>query len=55
MSSFEAAYLAPLTFSAAQLATIHRIGEARGRQDLFVVLEVLRQAAVVESSESSSR
>jgi Fic family protein len=60
MRSLESAYLSHLTFDAAQLATIQRLGEARGRQDLFVAqipeqLEVLRQAAVVESSESSNR
>jgi Fic family protein len=60
MRSLESAYLSHLTFDAAQLATIQRLGEARGRQDLFVAqipeqLEVLRQAAVVESSKSSNR
>ena len=52
--------LSRLTFDASQLATIQRLGEARGRQDLFVAqipeqLEVLRQTAIVESSESSNR
>jgi Fic family protein len=60
MRSLTPEYLAGLTFDAPQLATIQRLGEARGRQDLFVAqipeqLEVLRQTAVVESSESSSR
>ncbi len=60
MHSLEPAYLAGLRFGADQLATIQRLGQARGRQDLFTrqapeQLESLRQAAIVESSESSSR
>jgi Fic family protein len=60
MHSLGPDYLSHLAFDAAQVATIQRLGEARGRQDLFVAqipeqLEVLRQAAVVESSESSNR
>jgi len=60
MHSFTPDYLRALTFSADQLATIERLGEARGRQALFVAqspeqLEVLRQAAIIESSESSNR
>jgi Fic family protein len=60
MSSLTPGYLARLTFDAGQIATIQRLGEARGRQDLFLAqipqpLEVLRRTAVVESSESSNR
>jgi Fic family protein len=60
MQSLTPGYLGSLAFDAAQLATVQRLGEARGRQDLFVAqiperLEVLRRAAVVESSESSNR
>lgn len=60
MRSLTPEHLSRLVFDATQLATIQRLGEARGRQDLFVAqipqqLEVLRQAAVVESSESSNR
>jgi len=60
MQSLASDYLSHLVFDASQLATIQRLGEARGRQDLFVAqipeqLEVLRQAAIVESSESSNR
>jgi len=60
MRSLDAGHLSRLSFDASQLATIQRLGEARGRQDLFVAqipeqLEVLRQAAIVESSESSNR
>jgi Fic family protein len=60
MRSLTPEHLTALVFDASQLATIQRLGEARGRQDLFVAqipeqLEVLRQAAAVESSESSNR
>ena len=60
MHSLTTDYLRALTFTAEQLATIQRLGEARGRQDLFVAqspeqLEVLRQTAIIESSESSNR
>ena len=60
MRSLAPEHLTALVFDASQLATIQRLGEARGRQDLFVAqipeqLEVLRQTAVVESSESSNR
>ncbi len=60
MPSLTREHLTGLVFDASQLATIQRLGEARGRQDLFVAqipeqLEVLRQTAVVESSESSNR
>lgn len=60
MRSLDAGHLSRLSFDASQLATIQRLGEARGRQDLFVAqipeqLESLRQTAIVESSESSNR
>ena len=60
MHSLTPPYLAALRFSAEQLATIQRLGEARGRQEMFVAqapqqLEALRQAAIVESTESSNR
>ncbi len=60
MKSLFRPYLHALTFSGDQLSTIQRLGEARGRQCLFVVkapeqLEALRAAAIVESSESSNR
>ena len=60
MKSLTAEYIGRIAFSAPQLATIQRLGEARGRQDLFVEqapeqLEVLRETAIIESSESSSR
>src|SRR5215218_8822446 len=60
MPSLQSAYLTQLRFSSAELSTIHRLGEARGRQDLFVrqfpaQLDTLRTHAVVESTESSNR
>lgn len=60
MGSLQPAFVARLSFDAPQLATIQRLGEARGRQELHVQqapeqLEALRQHAIVESSESSSR
>jgi len=60
MKSLTPKYLDALSFPATDLATIQRLGGARGRQELFIKqapeqLEVLRQAAIVESSESSSR
>ena len=60
MSSLQPTYLAQLTFGAAELAAIHRLGEARGRQDLFLrqypeQLNTLRTHAQVESTESSNR
>jgi Fic family protein len=60
MPSLTAEFLRSLRFSSRQLASIHRLGEARGRQQLFVQqvpqqLEALRQSAVIESTESSSR
>ena len=60
MPSLQPAYLAQLTFGATELAAIHRLGEARGRQDLFLrqypaQLNTLRTHAQVESTESSNR
>ena len=60
MSSLSPEYLKALSFSTQQLASIHRLGEARGRQQLFVQqapqqLEALRHSAVIESTESSNR
>lgn len=53
-------YLARLRFDTQQLATLRALGEYRGKQQLYVaqspeVLSDLRQVAVVESTESSSR
>lgn len=60
MPSLQSAYLEKLSFRAAEISTIHRLGEARGRQDLFVrqfpaQLDTLRTHAVIESTESSNR
>jgi Fic family protein len=60
MPSLTRLYLARLRFDATAISTIHRIGEARGRQELFVrqlpqQLETLRTHAVIESAESSNR
>lgn len=60
MASLHPEYLTRLRFGAAELAAIHRLGEARGRQDLFIrqypeQLDTLRTHAQVESAESSNR
>jgi Fic family protein len=60
MPSLQPTYLANLRFRAAELSTIQRLGEARGRQDLFTrqfpeQLETLRTHAIIESTESSNR
>lgn len=60
MPSLSSQFLDALTFSTQQVAAIHRLGEARGRQQLFVQqapqqLEALRHSAVIESTESSNR
>jgi len=60
MPSLSPRFLAGLTFDSTQLSTIQRLGQARGRQDLFVSqapepLEALRRHAIVESTESSNR
>ena len=60
MHSLTPAFLDRLTFSTDEVAALAALAEARGRQDLYVeqqpeVLESLRQAAIIESSESSNR
>lgn len=60
MKSLDFSYLDRLSFSSSELSSIQRLGEARGRQDLFVrqfpqQLETLRTRAVIESAESSNR
>lgn len=60
MHSLTSDYLARLRFDGQQLATLRALGEHRGRQALYVaqspeVLSDLRQAAVIESIESSNR
>ena len=60
MKSFDPGYILkqPITHNLLQL--IRRIGEYKGKQDLYKeqspqVLETLRQAAVIQSTESSNR
>ena len=36
MPSLDPGYLAKLSFGATDITTIQRLGEARGRQDLFI-------------------
>ena len=60
MPSLQPSCLTSLRFDTSALSTIRRIGEARGRQDLFVrqfpeQLDTLRTNAIVESTESSNR
>jgi Fic family protein len=60
MHSLEPAFRERLSFTTDQVAALTGLGEARGRQELFVHqqperLESLRQAAVIESTESSNR
>jgi len=60
MHSLTDTYLHALTFSTAQASMLQTLGEYRGKQALFSqqtpeVLEALKNAAVVESSESSNR
>lgn len=60
MHSFSPKYLDRLTFSTEEAAALSALAAARGRQQLYIhqqpeVLESLRQAAVIESSESSNR
>lgn len=60
MASLDSVYLDRLRFSAEHGATLRALGQYRGRQDLFArqapeALAVLREAAVIESAESSNR
>src|ERR671921_487422 len=60
MASFRPDFLLRLRFGPTEVGTIRRLGEARGRQDLFVRqhperLDTLRAHAVIESTESSNR
>lgn len=53
-------FLAGLTFSTENVAALQKLGEHKGKQDLFTeqtpeVLQTLRQVALIESSESSNR
>jgi len=60
MHSLEPEFLESLSFNADHLATLRALGEYRGKQSLFFhqapeTLKTLRQAAVIESTESSNR
>lgn len=60
MKSITSKYLGNLQFSTSQISTLKRLGEYKGRQDLFrrqtpEVLDSLKAAAIIESSESSNR
>lgn len=60
MNSLEPQLLDALSFSAHHGATLRALGQYRGRQDLFrkqapEALEALREAALIESTESSNR
>lgn len=60
MRSFAPGFLERLSISHRVISTMRTIGEYRGKEDLFKrqtpqVLETLRQAAVIESTESSNR
>jgi Fic family protein len=53
-------YLDEITFQGNEVSTLKRLGEYRGRQDLFrhrapEILASLRQVAIIESAESSNR
>lgn len=60
MQSLQPAYISNLHLSAQHASTLQTLGSHRGRQDLFrqqipEILDVLLEAAIVESSESSNR
>jgi Fic family protein len=60
MTSFEPGFLDRLRFSGEHGAMLRALGQYRGREDLFrrqapETLEALREAALIESSESSNR
>ena len=60
MRSFTADFLSGFTLTVEQASTLNRLGEYRGKQDLFSkqtpeTLESLQQVAIIESSESSNR
>ena len=60
MHSFDPTYLDRIRLSPEHGATLRALGQFQGRQDLFrrqapEVLDALRKAAIIESSESSNR
>ncbi|MGH9854035.1 MAG: Fic family protein, partial [Blastocatellia bacterium] len=60
MNSFEKLYIERLPITQNLLRTVRLLGEFKGKQELFTrqipqVLETLRQAAIIQSTESSNR
>ena len=60
MSSLSPKFVNSLNFTSSHLSTLRKLGEYRGKQDLFnkkskEVLEALKQHAIIESIESSNR
>ncbi len=60
MSSLSPKFIDSLNFNSSHLADLRRLGEFRGKQDLFSkksqeALKVLKQHAIIESIESSNR
>jgi len=60
MPSINHNYIKNISFTTDYLSSVQKIGEYKGRQSLFVTqtpetLDILRQTALVESSESSNR
>lgn len=60
MHSFKHDFIGSLRFTSEQLSTLKAIGEYRGKQELYFtqtpeVLESLKKASLIESSESSNR
>jgi len=60
MYSLEIKYLKSLKYTTNNLSTLKKIGEYKGKQQLFSkqtpeILESLKEAAIIESSESSNR
>jgi len=60
LKSLNPDYLENIVFSAPQMATLQKLGEHKGKQDLFTqqtpeVLKSMKQVALIESNESSNR
>ncbi len=60
MRSFDTGFLERQPITQNLLQTVRQIAEFKGKQDLFKeqspqVLETLRQAAIIQSTESSNR
>ena len=60
MQSLSPKFIDSLNFTSSHLAYLRKLGEFRGKQDLFSkkskeVLEVLKKHAIIESVESSNR